>query len=100
MKFAEIVMNYKGFDWDEGNSNKNLLKHGVSDSECEQVYFNQPFISGYDTKHSQDEPRFFALGKTDSGRQLYIVFAIRNELIRIISARDMNSREKREFDKL
>lgn len=35
---------FAGFQWDQGNSNKNLLKHHVEDWECEQVFFNEPLL--------------------------------------------------------
>jgi hypothetical protein len=57
-------------------------------------------ISGSDVRHSHDEPRYYALGKTDSGRRLFVVYTIRNQLIRVMSARDMNKNEKREFERL
>jgi uncharacterized DUF497 family protein len=100
MEIADEVLECVGFEWDDGNSNKNLKKHNVSDSECEQVFFNQPFVSGSDIKHSHDEPRYYALGKTDSARPLFIVYTIRDQLIRVISARGMNKNEKKEFDRL
>lgn len=82
-----------GFDWDDGNARKND-KHGVSIAESEQVFFNEPLLVT-DTKHSQDEQRFHALGKTDEGRTLHIAFTLRNrgEKIRVISAGDMHKKE-------
>ena len=53
-----------GFDWDEGNTRKNE-KHGVSMAEAEQVFFNAPLLVLDDAGHSNQEPRFHALGKTD-----------------------------------
>ena len=44
--------------------------------------------------HSNYEARFYTLGKNDSGKHLFIVFTVRNNLIRIISARDMNRKER------
>lgn len=84
-----------GFEWDDGNARKND-KHGVSTAEAEQVFFNDPFLLIADTKHSQSEPRFHALGKTDEGRALHITFTLRNagERIRVISARDMHRKER------
>ena len=84
-----------GFDWDPGNERKNE-KHGVSKTEAEQVYFNQPLLILDDAKHSQDEPRYHALGKTDALRMLHITFTLRQEetLIRVISARDMSRKER------
>jgi uncharacterized protein len=84
-----------GFNWDNGNARKNE-KHGVSMAEAEQVFFNDPLLLITDTKHSQGEPRFHALGKTDEERTLHITFTLRNtgELIRVISARDMHRKER------
>lgn len=84
-----------GFDWDEGNSRKND-KHGVMMAECEQLFFNAPLLLLVDNKHSQQEPRFHALGKTDMGRLLHITFTLRcqGEAIRVISARDMHKKER------
>ena len=83
------------FDWDEGNARKND-KHGVSPAEAEQVFFNKPLMMIADTKHSQGEHRFHALGKTNEGRALHITFTLRNagERIRVISARDMHKKER------
>ncbi|MGV8074186.1 MAG: BrnT family toxin [Syntrophobacteraceae bacterium] len=87
-----------GFEWDEGNSEKNWAKHRVTRSECEQIFFNFPFVVADDQKHSKEEPRYYALGKTDNGRRLFVVFTIRGSVIRVISARDMNRNEKRIYD--
>jgi uncharacterized DUF497 family protein len=84
-----------GFDWDEGTARKNE-KHGVSMAEAEQVFFNQPLLLLEDGAHSQSEPRFHALGKTDTGRMLHITFTLRQSgaLVRVISARDMHRKER------
>ena len=86
----------EGFDWDEGNSRKNEDSHGVSQSEAEQVFFNAPLLILEDVKHSHAEQRFHALGKTEPGRRLHLTFTTRadGKKIRIISARDMNRKEK------
>ena len=88
-----------GFDWDDGNARKNE-KHGVSTAEAEQVFFNAPLLLLEDSAHSQVEARNHALGKTDGGRALHITFTLRqsSELIRVISARDMNRKERAIYD--
>ena len=86
-----------GFQWDEGNSEKNWIKHRVTRAECEQVFFNQPLVVGDDETHSQDEPRSYALGQTDVGRSLFVAFTMRGDLIRVISARPMTESERREY---
>ena len=86
-----------GFQWDDGYAGKNWLKHRVSPSECEQVFFHLPLIPSDDTRHSEEENRYYALGKTDTGRLLFIVFTIRRKNIRVISARDMNKKERQVY---
>jgi len=88
------ILKCTGFQWDSGNSEKNWISHQVTKLECEQVFFNQPLIIGDDEKHSQNENRYFALGQTDNARLLFIVSTIRENLIRVISARDMNKKER------
>ena len=85
-----------GFDWDEGNERKSIQKHGVSQVEAEQIFFNQPLLILPDEKHSHSEQKFHTLGRTDTDRLLHITFTLRanNSLIRIISARDMHRKEK------
>ena len=84
-----------GFQWDEGNSRKSTDKHGVTQAEAEQLFLNEPLIVE-DKAHSLEEPRFHALGQTDTGRQLHVTFTLRREatLIRVISARDMSRKER------
>jgi uncharacterized DUF497 family protein len=95
----DIISNSTGFHWDKGNLLKNWEKHGVSAPECEQIFFNKPLITGSDKKHSKQEFRFYALGQTDIGRLLFVVFTIRKNLIRVISARDMNRNERKVYVK-
>jgi uncharacterized DUF497 family protein len=88
-----------GFEWDAGNKDKNHKKHDVSQSECEQVFFNIPLLVYDDEKHSQLEKRAYALGRTDDNRTLFVVFTIRNRLIRVVSARDMSKKERDFYEK-
>lgn len=90
----------EGFEWDKGNILKSWERHKVTASECEQIFFNKPLIAAEDVKHSQKEPRYFALGHTDAVRHLFIVFTLRTNLIRVISARDMNRKERRVYETL
>ena len=96
-KSQVILRNCTGFDWDEGNSQKNWVKHKVSTSECEQVFFNHPLTVHTDAAHSKDEERFYALGHTDVKRLLFVAFTVRKNLIRVISARDMSKKERQVY---
>ena len=97
------MINWKqitGFDWGTGNERKNVEKHDVSRFEAEQVFFNQPLLIFADPKHSQDEKRYHALGRTNEKRLLHITFALRSKetLIRVISARDMHRKERNIYE--
>jgi uncharacterized protein len=91
------INNCDGFNWDDGNSQKNWDKHAVHMLECEEVFFNHPLYVLEDDKHSSVEKRYYALGKTDFDRLLFIVFTIRNNKIRVISARDMSKSERKVY---
>lgn len=84
-----------GFDWDDGNARKND-KHGVSQSEAEEIFFNQPLLLLDDARHGAQELRYHALGRTHEGRRLHLSFTLRRSgtLIRVISARDMHRKER------
>jgi len=90
---------FSGFQWDRGNIDKNLIKHNVENWECEQVFFNKPILVLEDPRHSLSEKRWAAFGKTDAERFLSVVFTKRGSLLRVISARDMNKKEKLFYEK-
>ena len=94
----KIFEQFSGFQWDRGNIDKNLIKHNVENWECEQVFFNRPLLVLEDTRNSVSEKRWVAFGKTDEDRFLVLVFIRRGNLIRMISARDMNKRERKFYD--
>ncbi|MEQ8803678.1 BrnT family toxin [Haliea sp.] len=85
-----------GFQWDAGNARKSVAKHYVTQAEAEQIFFNQPLLVVEDVKHSQQESRLHALGRTDDDRRLHVTFTLRESgsLIRVISARDMHRKER------
>ena len=93
----QVLPDFEGFDWDAGNRDKNRHRHNVAWWECEELFFNQPLYPLPDPGHSSAEPRFHALGITSLGRPLLVVFARRKKRIRVISAREMNKKERRFF---
>lgn len=86
-----------GFDWDEGNAPKVEARHTVTRGECEQVFFHEPLVIVPDPGHSKTEPRWAALGRTTAGRSLTVIFTIRGELNRPLSARPMSRKERRHY---
>lgn len=95
---TEYFPEFFGFDWDMGNIDKNRLKHHVEAYEAEQVFFNDPLIVIPDQRHSVSESRFAGFGKTNDARKLVVIFTQRIKMVRVISVRDMNKKE-REFYK-
>ena len=89
----EFFPGIEGFEWDEGNSSKNWRRHQITQTEAEQVFQNRPMIVAGDLAHSESEARYFAVGRTDTGRLLTVVFTLRRSLLRVISARPMSRRE-------
>lgn len=87
------------FEWDRGNLDKNKAKHGVQNQEIEEVFFNIPLLLIDDESHSRRESRYLVLGKTDSNKKLSIIFTIRKNRVRVISARPMSKKERQLYEK-
>ena len=94
MTTLDPLENCTGFDWDENNADKNREPHRITPEEAEDVFFHEPLVVRSDASHSKRERRYYALGQTNTGRKLFVAFTIRQNLIRVISVRDMNRNEK------
>lgn len=96
LKLADVL----GFDWDDGNIRKNVDKHAVTQAEAEQVFNDGGILLSADVGHSASEVRYQALGETLERRRLHISFTVRQNgtLIRVISARDMNRKERARYE--
>ncbi len=87
------------FQWDSGNIHKNLIKHNVSTQEAEEIFTQRPFLTSKDAQHSTiAEQRYHGLGQTKNKRKLQVTFTIRGEKIRIISVRDMDKKERKQYE--
>jgi len=87
------------FEWDEGNIDKSYEKHGISPKEAEEVFVSEELFVLPDKKHSKAEKRHIALGKTQEGKNLFVVFTLKGKKIRIISARRMHRKEVLRYEK-
>ena len=88
------------FEWDNGNGTKNLIKHGVSLHEVEEVFdVGMALPLGVQVRPLVGEPRFAVTGPTFTNRVLTIAFAIRHGRIRTISARPANKKERKTYEK-
>ena len=92
LDFKNII----GFDWDKGNVNKINTRHNVDCLEVEEMFFNELILES-DIKHSTTEVRIRALGVTNKGREMVLVFTIRKNRIRPISARNMDKKERKVY---
>jgi uncharacterized DUF497 family protein len=92
-----LLADVEGFDWDAGNTAKNVLGHGVSQAEAEEMFFVAPIVLLEDEKHSAVERRYLIFGPTGAGRLLTASFTLRQHRIRIVSVRDMSRPERRRY---
>ncbi len=86
------------FEWDRGNKEKNWVKHRISINESEDIFFDKRSFTTRDTKHSTIEDRFQILGKTVERKYLTIYFTVRGNKIRVISARPMSRKERKQYE--
>lgn len=90
-----------GFEWDTANQEK-CEKHGVPRVVIERL-FHRPLAVFPDPAHSLAEERFKAIGRTDDGRGVLIVFTLRTRgeetFIRPVSARHMHRKEVEHYEK-
>jgi len=93
-----IIDNPNEFLWDKGNKEKNFLKHKVTDQETEESFFDQKKKIFRDVLHSNNEDRYILLGKSKGGRILFVVFTLRQGKVRVISARDLNRKERHLYE--
>ena len=82
------------FQWDQGNQKKNVTKHGVTNQECEEIFFDKNRKILKDKPHSTIEDRYIVVGRTKSERLLFAIFTLRGRKIRVISARDLNKKQE------
>ena len=90
------------FDWDTGNSTKNLKKHGITCEEAESV-FDQPEairVLGVQVTPKVNEPRYGILGLTKELKPVFVCFTIRGTGIRVIHIRKMNKKENKLYAEL
>ena len=86
-----------GLEWDTGNALKNMDKHGISSEEAESVFAQEEILVLKDERHSQSEERWHAFGRSNQDRLLSVTFTVRKNLLRVISARPMNKRERKHY---
>ena len=86
------------FDWDPVKADSNIDTHGISFSEAATVFADPLSITISDPRHSIGEDRYVLFGRSSAGRLLAVMHTERGSTIRIISARHLTSRERKEYE--
>ena len=87
------------FEWDSKKAITNLQKHRVNFREAATVFSDELSITIYDPDHSDKEDRFITIGTSDTGRFLMVSHTDRGDRTRIISARELTRKERKEYEK-
>jgi hypothetical protein len=77
-----------GFDWNEANI-LHIARHDVTSDEAEEVFWNRPVLMRMGKRRG--ELRFVLLGETDGGRCLLVVWAARNNRVRVVTSYPANA---------
>lgn len=86
------------FEWDEEKAAANITKHRVSFDEAKTVFDDPLYVDFYDPDHSADEHRYIIIGESQSGRLLIVSYTERDNVARIISAREATRSEREAYE--
>ena len=86
------------FIWLPDIVEKIATKHGLTQDEAEEVFFNHPRFRFVESGFRSGEDVYAALGQTDAGRYVIVFFILKpGHLALIVSARDMDAKERRRY---
>ena len=86
------------FEWDRRKAARNLAKHGLSFDEASTVFADGLSLTIPDPDHSEDEERWIIIGQSNRGRLLVVVHTEDGTMVRIISAREAEKRERVRYE--
>jgi uncharacterized DUF497 family protein len=86
------------FEWDPTKAAGNLTKHGVSFDEASSIFGDRLAVSILDPDHSVDEDRYLTTGLSSGQRLLVVAHVYRDASIRIITAREANRLERKQYE--
>ena len=86
------------FEWDENKASKNLSSHKVLFEEAITIFNDQLYIDFFDPDHSDNEARYIRIGQSNNNRLLIVSYTERNNVIRVISAREATKREREDYE--
>lgn len=85
-------------EWDEAKAAANFEKHGVSFADAATIFDDPLYVDFYDPDHSSDENRYLMIGTSKEGHLLIVSYTERNDVIRLISAREVTSTERKAYE--
>ncbi|HMF56427.1 MAG TPA: BrnT family toxin [Pyrinomonadaceae bacterium] len=90
---------YGDFEWDADKAEYNLAEHEISFEEATTIFDDPFFIIYKDPDHSVGEQRYIIIGESEASRYLIVAFTERGSRTRIISARELDPKERRAYEK-
>ena len=92
------ILDNVDYEWDQDKAASNLEKHGVSFEEAVTLFNDPLYIDFYDPDHSIEEHRYLIMGQSTAGRLLIVSYTERDDVVRLISAREVTSAERRAYE--
>ena len=86
------------FEWDENKSAANQSRHRVSFDEARTVFDDPLYVDFYDPDHSEEEQRYIIIGQSQQGRLLIVSYTERENVVRLISAREVTRGEREAYE--
>jgi hypothetical protein len=86
------------FEWDEEKAAANFAKHGVSFEEAKTVFDDPLYVDFYDPDHSFDEHRYIIIGESQQRQLLIVSYTERDDIVRLISAREVTRSERETYE--
>lgn len=88
------------FIWLPDIIEKLAIKHHVAPDAVEEVFFDSPQYRFVETGYVPEEHIYAVSGQTGAGRYLIVFFIYKaNNMALIISARDMDKKERRRYER-
>lgn len=88
------------FEWDDTKATKNIQKHGVSFNEASTVFRDPLALTYADPAHSSGEYRYLTFGHSIMNRLIVVAHSDKNDRVRLISAREMTRKERKDYEEI
>lgn len=86
------------FDWDENKAESNFRQHGITFDDAVTIFADPYLLFTEDVKHSEEEEREWGIGEAENGLIIVVVFTVRGDTFRIISARKATKKERFQYE--